>query len=83
MFFISEGGEECPCRELEQRTAEIGQGITERRQETPSASRQFHVTIALKVKLKLSLCLTKYHALNMYQLLHKSAHHEDVGWMEE
>jgi uncharacterized protein YbgA (DUF1722 family) len=29
-------------------------------------------------KVKLSPCLTKYHAMNKYLLLNQSPHHEDI-----
>jgi len=32
----------------------------------------------LKVKLNLSLCLTKHHVMKMYFLLNKASRHEDV-----
>jgi hypothetical protein len=39
-------------------------------------------TMLDKAKVKLSLCLSKYHAMNMYPLFNQAPCHEDMGGME-
>jgi hypothetical protein len=32
-----------------------------------------------RVKVKLSLCLTKYHSMKTYPVFNETMHHEDIG----
>jgi hypothetical protein len=37
-----------------------------------------YVWVEVKVKVNLSLCLTKYHAMRMYLMLNEAPHCEDI-----
>jgi len=44
--------------------------------------RDWIIQYSLSLNVKLSLCLTKYHAIRTYPLLNQLPRHEDIGGVE-